>query len=414
MALDAHRHVTTQRRGATDSKGRWVGKLLEQIAEPNNLRRAFFKVRANKGAAGVDRVSIAAFEEHLDREIAALSRRLLSQERYQPPPVRRVDIDKPDGGSRPLGIPTVSDRVVQQATLQVIGPIFERVFHDCSYGFRPGRGAKAALAQVRKQIAEGDRWVAEFDIEGFFDNLSHQRLLRWFAKFVDDPEVVGLVRRWLKAGVVSDDGIRRSVGTGTPQGGVISPLLANVYLHRLDQEATKAGLRFVRYCDDFVVTANRRWKARRADQMIRELVADIALSLNDDKSGVRNLYRDEVEFLGFCFYAGRFLRPRRRAVASFKNQVRYLTRRTRGVSLQAVVNSLNPVIRGWGNYFSDGHVAELFERLDQWIRMRLRSFKRKRVAKPGLNWQMPTQVLKDMGLVSLVSLRKRQLSPAMG
>lgn len=194
----------------------------------------------------------------------------------------------------------------------------------------------------------------------------------------------------------------------------ISPLLANVYLHRLDQEATKAGLRFVRYCDDFVVTANRRWKARRADQMIRELVADIALSLNDDKSGVRNLYRDDVEFLGFCFYAGRFLRPRRRAVASFKNQVRYLTRRTRGVSLQAVVNSLNPVIRGWGNYFSDGHVAELFERLDQWIRMRLRSFKRRRVAKPGLNWQMPTQVLKDMGLVSLVSLRKRQLSPAMG
>ena len=334
-----------------------MGKLLEQIAEPDNLRRAFFRVRANKGAAGVDRVSLAAFEKDLDREIAALRRRLLSQERYQPPPVRRVEIDKPDGGSRPLGIPTVSDRVVQQATLQVIGPIFERVFCDCSYGFRPGRGAKAALSHVRRNIAQGDRWVAEFDIEGFFDNLSHKRLVRWFAKFVDDPEVVGLVRRWLKAGVVTEDGIRRSVATGTPQGGVISPLLANVYLHRLDQEATKAGLRFVRYADDFIVTADRRWKARRADQMIRELLADIGLSLNEDKSGVRNLDRDEIEFLGFCFYAGRFLRPRDRAVASFKAQIRYLTRRKRGISLQAVVNSINPVVRGWGNYFVDGHVA---------------------------------------------------------
>jgi RNA-directed DNA polymerase len=390
-----------------------VGRLLEQIAEPPNLRRAFFKVRANKGAAGVDRISVAAFENNLERELASLNRRLLSQERYQPRPVRRVDIGKPDGGSRPLGIPTVGDRVVQQATLQVVQPLFERVFVDRSFGFRPGRGAKAALTQVRKQIAQGDRWVAEFDIEGFFDNLSHARLLRWFGKFVDDPEVVGLVRRWLKAGVMKD-GIVHLKSTGTPQGGVISPLLANLYLHRLDVEATKAGLRFVRYADDFIVTANRRWKARRADQMIRELLDDIGLSLNEDKSGVRNLQRDEVEFLGFCFYAGRFLRPRKRAIASFKAQVRYLTRRQRGVSLQAVVDSLNPVIRGWGNYFVDGHIAELFERLDEWIRMRLRSYKRKRVAKPGLNWQMPSRALKEMGLVSLVDLRSQHLSPATG
>jgi RNA-directed DNA polymerase len=149
-----------------------VGRLLEQIAEPPNLRRAFFKVRANKGAAGVDRISVAAFENNLERELASLNRRLLSQERYQPRPVRRVDIGKPDGGSRPLGIPTVGDRVVQQATLQVVQPLFERVFVDRSFGFRPGRGAKAALTQVRKQIAQGDRWVAEFDIEGFFDALS--------------------------------------------------------------------------------------------------------------------------------------------------------------------------------------------------------------------------------------------------
>ncbi|MGH2755876.1 MAG: group II intron reverse transcriptase/maturase [Actinomycetota bacterium] len=389
-----------------------VGQLLEQIAEPNNLRRAFSRVRSNKGAAGIDRKSIAAFEQDLERELAILARRLLSQERYQPPPVRAVEIDKPGGGSRPLGIPTVADRVVQQATLQVIGPMFEQVFKDCSYGFRPGRGAKTALTHLRRQIAQGDNWVAEFDIEGFFDNLSHARLLRWFAKVVDDAEVIGLVRRWLKAGVMKD-GIVQSKATGTPQGGVISPLLANLYLHRLDEEATKAGLRFVRYADDFIVTANRRWKARRADTMIRELLADIGLSLNEDKSGVRNLGRDEAEFLGFTLYR-RFLRPRSRAIASFKAQIRYLTRRNRGVSLQAVVDSLSPVIRGWGNYFVDGHIAHLFRKLDQWVRMRLRSYKRKAIAKPGLNWQMPTGVLQDMGLVSLVSLRQNRLFPAMG
>jgi RNA-directed DNA polymerase len=390
-----------------------MGQLLEQIASPANLARAFERVKVNQGAAGIDRKTIAAFESNLEQELGSLRRRLVSQQRYQPPPVRRVEIDKPSGGSRPLGIPTVGDRVVQQATLQVVGPIFERVFCDCSFGFRPRRGAKAALTQVRTQIAQGDNWVAEFDIEGFFDNLSHRRLLRWFARFVDDPEVVGLVRRWLKAGVVTADGMRRSVAAGTPQGGVISPLLANLYLHRLDVQATRAGLRFVRYADDFIVTANRRWKARRADTMIRELLADIGLSLNEGKSGVRNLDRDEIDFLGFTFYR-RFLRPRERAIASFKSQVRYLTRRTRGVSLQAVVDALNPVIRGWGNYFRDGHIAHLFRELDRWVRMRLRSYKRKSIAKPGLNWQMPTKVLEDMGLVSLVSLRSNRLFPVWG
>ena len=389
-----------------------MGTLLEQIAEPQNLRRAFAKVRANQGAAGIDRKTIAAFEANLEHELAVLSKRLLSKARYQPPPVRRVAIAKPDGGSRPLGIPTVADRVVQQATVQVVSPLFEQVFSDCSYGFRPGRGPKAALSQVRRQIAQGDKWVAEFDIQGFFDNLSHARLLRCFGKVVDDPELHGLVRRWLKAGVMESGNVRPTA-TGTPQGGVISPLLANVYLHRLDVEATKAGLRFVRYADDFVVTANRRWKARRADQMIRELLGDIGLSLNEDKSGVRNLDRDKVEFLGFCFYR-RFLRPRDRAIASFKAKIRYLTRRQRGVSLQAVVDSLNPVIRGWDNYFVDGHIAMLFERLDQWIRMRLRSYKRKAVAKPGLNWQLPTATLRSLGLVSLVSLRQQRLFPIMG
>ena len=393
-----------------------MGRLLQQVAQQDNLKTAFAKVKANRGAPGIDRKSVAAFGAHLDQELASLARRLLSQERYQPPPVRRVEIAKLDGGSRPLGIPTVGDRVVQQATLQVIGPLFEEVFEDCSYGFRPGRSPKAALAKVKEHIAEGDRFIAEFDIEGFFDNLSHRRLLRHFGMVVDDPEVVGLVRRWLKAGVVTAEGLSRSAISGTPQGGVISPLFANVYLHRLDQEMRRAGFRFVRYADDFIVAANRRWKVRLADQLVRAVLDDIGLSLNEAKSGIRNLSRDDVEFLGFCFYAGRFLRPRKRALAAFKDRVRHLTRRKRGMSLEAIVRSLNPLIRGWGNYFVEGHVAELFEDLDKWIRMRVRSYVLGRPSmRTHINRWMTTATLHGkLGLVSLVALRRRHLSPETG
>jgi len=177
-----------------------VGQLLDAIADPVNLRLAWAKVRANAGAAGVDGVSIAAFDADAERQLMSLRRRLLSAERYVPPPVRRVEIPKPDGRTRPLGVPTVADRVVQQATVAVIGPLFEARFLPCSFGYRPGRSAAQAVGWVREAIRRGDRWVAEFDVVGFFDNLSHARLLREVAKVIDDPEVIGLIRRWLKAG----------------------------------------------------------------------------------------------------------------------------------------------------------------------------------------------------------------------
>jgi hypothetical protein len=197
-----------------------VGQLLEAIADPANLAAAWTKVRANAGAAGVDGQSIAAFEADLRVQLAALRQRLCSAKRYVPPPVRRVEIPKPDGRVRPLGVPTVADRVVQQATVAVIGPFFESRFLACSFGFRPGRSATQAVGWVREAIRRGDRWVAEFDIVGFFDNLNHARLLREVAKVIDDPEVIGLIRRWLKAGVLVDGRVRRR-DTGTPQGGVI-------------------------------------------------------------------------------------------------------------------------------------------------------------------------------------------------
>jgi RNA-directed DNA polymerase len=305
-----------------------VGQLLGAIADPDNLAEAWAKVRANAGAAGVDGQSIAAFAADEEHQLASLRRRLLSAERYVPPPVRRVDIPRPDGRTRPLGIPTVTDRVVQQATVQVVGPLCEERFLPCSFGYRPGKGALQAVWWVREAIRRGDRWVAEFDIVGFFDNLNHHRLLREVAKVIDDPEVIGLVRRWLRAGVLTEAGLLAR-SAGTPQGGVISPLLANVYLHRLDAEVRAAGFRLIRYADDFVILADRRWKVAAADRLVRSILADVGLEVAEAKSGIRSL-RQGFEFLGFQFQR-RFLRPRPRALASFKDRVRFLTRRKRPV-----------------------------------------------------------------------------------
>lgn len=386
-----------------------MGELLEAVADPANLAAAWAKVRANAGAAGVDGQTIAAFDADAQHQLVSLRRRLLSAERYVPPPVRRVDIPKPDGRVRPLGIPTVADRVVQQAVVQVIGPGFEERFSPSSFGYRPGRSAQDAAQWVRKAIRSGDRWVAEFDIVGFFDNLSHPRLLREVSKVVDDVEVIGLVRRWLTAGVLTEAGLQART-TGTPQGGVISPLLANIYLHRLDVEVRAAGFRLIRYADDFVILCDKRWKAETADRLVRSILSDIGLEVAEAKSGVVAV-RDGFEFLGFTF-SGRFLRPRQRALDAFKDRVRSLTRRNAPVSLAQMIVDLNPLLRGWGNYYVIGDVMTLFDALDKWIRMRLRSKVIRRHATPLSNAKMPHRVFVSLGLVSLGDLRRSHLSPA--
>ncbi len=388
-----------------------MGVLLEAIAEPANLVVAWTQVRANRGAGGVDGQSIVAFETDAEHQLAVLRRRLLSAERYVPPPVRRVEIPKPDGRMRPLGIPTVADRVVQQAVVQVIGPAFEARFLPCSFGYRPGRSAQAAVWWVNKAIRDGDRWVAEFDIVGFFDNLNHQRLLREVAKVIDDPEVLGLIRRWLRAGVLTDSGLETRTA-GTPQGGVISPLLANIYLHRLDSEVRTAGFRLIRYADDFVILCDRRWKAQAADRLVRHILADIGLQVAEEKSGIVKV-ADGFEFLGFTVH-GRFLRPRPKALARFKDAVRARTRRQAPVSLEQMILDLNPLLRGWGNYYAIGHVQSLFEDLDKWIRMRLRSKVRGSKARATSNAKLPTRALTGLGLVSLGTLRRQHLSPVPG
>lgn len=389
-----------------------MGELLEAIADPGNLARAWAAVRANAGAAGIDGQTITAFAADEDHQLASLRRRLLSAERYVPPPVRRVEIPKPDGRMRPLGIPTVADRVVQQATRAVIEPFFEAKFLPCSFGYRPGKGAQDAVRWTREAIRRGDRWVAEFDIVGFFDNLRHARLLREVAKVIDDVEVIGLIRRWLTAGVLTERGVE-SRRTGTPQGGVISPLLANIYLHRLDSEVRAAGFRLLRYADDFVILTPTRVEAEAASAFVRQILADIGLEVAETKSGVKRV-NDGFEFLGFTIQ-GRFLRPRPRALTDFKNRVRQRTRRKAGISLQQMVTELNPTLRGWGNYFAIGDVVSLFEDLDKWIRMRLRSKARTRFkSKGGIdNHRWPNHLFDGLGLVRLEHLaRQHRLSPA--
>lgn len=386
-----------------------MGELLEAIADPANLARAWASVRANAGAGGVDGQTVMAFAADEEHQLASLRRRLLSAERYVPPPVRRVEIPKPDGRTRPLGIPTVADRVVQQATRAVIEPLFEAKFLPCSFGYRPGRSAQDAAGWVREAIHRGDRWVAEFDIAGFFDNLRHARLLREVAKEVDDVEVIGLIRRWLRAGVLTERGVE-SRDAGTPQGGVISPLLANIYLHRLDVEVRSAGFRLIRYADDFVILTPTRVEAQAADVLVRGIVADMGLEVAEAKSGVKRV-NDGFEFLGFTVL-GRFLRPRPAALARFKDRVRALTRRLAPVSLRQMIADLNPLIRGWGHYFAIGSVVELFDDLDKWIRMRLRSVVRGSKARAISNRMMPNHVFTHLGLVALVDLRRKQLSPA--
>jgi len=391
-----------------------MGQLLEAIAEEANLAQAWTHVRANAGAAGLDGQSVSAFDADAERQLGSLRRRLLSAERYVPPPVRRVDIAKSDGRTRSLGIPTVADRVVQQATRQVIEPVFERCFLPCSFGYRPGRSAKQAVWWVREAITRGDRFVAEFDIVGFFDHLHHARLLREVAKRVDDPEVIGLIRRWLSAGVLTDEGFVPST-SGTPQGGVISPLLANIYLHRLDTEVRAAGFRLIRYADDFVILADRRWKVEAADRLVRAILADIGLEVSETKSKIGRV-NDGFEFLGFSVL-GRFLRPRPRSLSSFKDRVRSRTRRQAPVSMATMIDELNPLLRGWGTYFAMGDVVSLFADLDKWIRMRLRSKARKRFkSKGGIdNLRWPNRAFDGLGLVRLERLaRAHHLSPVPG
>jgi RNA-directed DNA polymerase len=347
-------------------------QLMEEVVERENLREALRRVKANKGSPGVDGMTVHDVPGYLKEHWPTLREQLL-RGTYKPQPVRRVEIPKPDGGVRKLGIPTVLDRLIQQAVMQVLQRRWDPTFSEHSYGFRPRRSAQQAVAQAQQYLATGHRWVVDLDLEKFFDRVNHAKLMGQVAKRVGDKRVLKLIRAFLNAGVM-ENGLVSPVDEGTPQGGPLSPLLSNLVLDELDRELERRGHRFVRYADD----CNIYVRSARAGQRVMEGVSDfitqrLKLKVNQTKSAVAR--PQERKFLGFSFTRNR--QPKRRiapkALVRFKQRVRELTCRTRGVSLEARVEELSTYLRGWRGYFGFCQTPWVLRHLDSWLRRRLRS-----------------------------------------
>jgi RNA-directed DNA polymerase len=372
-AREAHRGET-ESSAATDERERpaRTDRLMEEVCERDNLKEALRRVQANKGAAGVDGMTVDALPDHLRQHWPAIRAHLL-QGTYEPKPVRRVEIPKPDGGVRKLGIPTVLDRFVQQAVLQVLQRRWDGSFSPHSFGFRPGRSAHQAVAQAQHYIAYGYDWVVDLDLEKFFDRVNHDKLMGRIAQRVEDPRLRKLIRAFLNAGVMENGLVGPSVD-GTPQGGPLSPLLSNLVLDDLDRELERRGLRFVRYADDCnIYVRSARAGHRVMDRVTRFLATRLKLTVNASKSAVAR--PQDRTFLGFTFTGGptvaRAIAPK--AVRRFKARVREITRRAKGVSLETTIAELAPYMRGWRNYFGFCETPEALVYLTRWVRLRLRA-----------------------------------------
>ena len=360
--------------------GKWFS-LMDKVFAPKTLAAAWTKVRANKGAAGVDGQSIERFAAKAEDYLAELSAALRAGS-YRPQAVKRVDIPKGEGKTRPLGIPTVKDRIVQQAVRLVIEPIFETRFRDGSYGFRPGRGCHDALREVDRLIKDGYVHVVDADLASYFDSIPHERLMARVEEKVSDGRVLDLIRGWLKADILK--GLERWTPTrGSPQGAVISPLLANIYLDPLDAAMAERGRRMVRYADDFVILCRTREEADAALAEVGAWVNENGLALHPEKTHVGDCRQpgQGFEFLGYRFEAGQ-RHVHQKSLNKFKDSIREKTRRTRGDSLACAVKDLNPLLRGWFGYFKHAHHTT-FGKLDGFVRRRLRAVLRKQEKRPG-------------------------------
>jgi RNA-directed DNA polymerase len=350
-----------------------TSRLMEEVCERENLKEALRRVKANKGSPGVDGMTVGAIPDYLKQHWPAIRGQLLNGT-YEPKPVRRVEIPKPDaGGVRKLGIPTVLDRFIQQAVLQVLQRRWDQTFSNHSYGFRPKRSAHQAVAKAQQYVAEGYGWVVDFDFEKFFDRVNHDKLMGQIAKRVEDKRLLKLIRAFLNAGVMENGLVSPSV-EGTPQGGPLSPLLSNLVLDELDQQLERRGHRFVRYADDSnIYVRSKRAGQRVMESVTRFITQKLKLKVNEAKSAVAR--PQERKFLGFSFTAGaevkRAIAPK--ALNRFKQRIRGLTRRAKSVSITTTLEELVPYMRGWRGYFGFCETPVVLHYLTRWVRLRLRA-----------------------------------------
>jgi RNA-directed DNA polymerase len=373
-----------------------VYSLMGFIHAPS-LAYSFRNVKRNRGAAGIDKVSIAMFEANLEQNVQALAHRMKNGS-YRPFPLRRVEIPKGQGKTRPLGIPAVRDRVAQERVRFLLSSVFEPIFHQDSYGFRPKRSCHMAVQRVLELRRQGYKYVLDADIKGFFDNLPHQVMMRGVAEHVADGGILDLLNKFLKAGVIID-GKFQPTPVGTPQGGVISPLLANVALNGLDWKLDQAGFRFVRYADDFVVLCQSNDQVKAAHDLVQQELEQLGLTLSAEKTRLTS-FQEGFTFLGFDI-ADCSVTMRPKSVEKLKTTIRELTRRHCNLDHE-VIRKVNAVVRGVANYFATSftQVRNLFRSLNSWIRMRIRCMKFKNKSRTH-NWRLKGKTLRKLGLIEL-------------
>lgn len=347
--------------------------LLEEVLERNNMLLALKRVISNKGSHGVDGMKIDELREHIKKHWDTIKAKIL-ESKYNPSPVRRVEIPKVDGGVRLLGIPTVQDRLIQQAIAQILSRIYEPLFSNNSFGFRPRRGAKDAVTKSKQYINEGNRWVIDMDLEKFFDKVNHDILMGKLEKKIKDKRLLSLIRKYLKSGILIN-GVSVTSAEGTPQGGPLSPLLANIMLDELDKELEKRRHKFCRYADDNnVYVKSKRAGIRVMESMIKLIENKLKLKVNKDKSAVD--FVSKRKFLGFSFYfakGGAEIRIHEKSIKRFKDKIKFYTNRNIGISMESRLKKLNQIMMGWINYYGIANAVAKLKELDKWIRRRLRA-----------------------------------------
>lgn len=403
---------------------RWFS-LIDKVYAEGTLELAWDKVKSNAGACGVDNVTVRQFSKDSKRRLLTLAEQI-KERRYQPKPVKRRWIDKPGSREkRPLGIPTVRDRIVQAALKMVIEPIFEKEFAECSYGFRPGRDCKQALRRVTRDLKEGWTHVVDVDIKGFFDAIPHHRLMSMVAERIADGRILKLIesflnQKTLEDGAIEENELTQAEGLGTPQGGVISPLLANIYLNPLDWLMTGSGHRITRYADDMVILCRSRKEAEEAMGAVREWATSMDLTLHPEKTKIVDMAQAgaSFDFLGFRFWCSRktgkidrYIRPK--SVKKLRGSLSPYLKRNSGKSMEETARRINPKLKGFFNYFVHSSESSMLE-VDQWVRMRLRSILRKRRGLKGRgrgddHHRWPNRYFAHIGLFSLEQARKEKV-----